>query len=288
MIFINRRLKYYGNPIPFAAIIKIILVGLLLTACTEVNYLRDAQSSFSEAARLENDLRTQPGLDPQANDLLKENEVRAGYASAIASINLLQAGQIERLKSDKIWGVALTIKAMSYWRLGDYDQMQNVVNQANQVADQIYPRDKAMLQALPGLRRVDEAHAIVAAAIEGNEAQRKKLKNERREAVARLVERAVQILGEARKSAPAEHALYAYLIQSELAGYKNKLDGLQKFTGGTLNDQDLDQAAKLVSALDCAFKSYLAADNLAQARSQVIDEWKKRFGLVDDDLSCRE
>ena len=278
------------NRVRTVFVIGITVIGLLLTGCAGVNYLRDAQSAFSEAARLENQLRTSATTTIEANDLLLESEIRAGYASAIASIAKLDSGQIASLKSDKLWGVVLTIKALSYWRLGEYDEMEKIAEQAQGIEDQIYPRDRALLMALPGLRRVDEAHAIIAADIGGKDrAEETKIKEERLKTVERLVKNANAILNEARQSVSEEHSVRSYLLQSELGGYKNLLDARNKFrTGGRLNSVEVEEVKQLLTKLDCSFKNSLKDDDLLVARTKVVLAWQVRFGLVNKDFSCNE
>jgi hypothetical protein len=273
-------------------IIGITVIAVLSTGCAEVNYLRDAQSAFSEAARLENTLRTNqsPTIEVDDDQLLLQTEIRSGYASAIASIDSLDSRQIEALKSDKLWGVALTLKAMSLWRLGNYDEMEIVARDANALGtDQIYPRDKAMLLALPGLRRVNEAHALVAAIIEGSEEEKEKIRKDRLDAVERLVKSASNFLATARQSVSSEHSVRSYLIRSELAGYKNLLDGREKFSsGGILSAKEKTKVMELLTELDCVYRRNLDADDLSAARLAVIEPWKVRFGLVGKDLSCKD
>ena len=270
-------------------ITEITVMALLLAGCAEVNYLRDAQSAFSEAARMENQLRTSGTTNIEVNDLLQEPEIRAGYASAIASIAKLDSDQIASLKSDKLWGVVLCIKAMSYWRLGNYDEMEKIAKEAQGIKDEIYPRDRALLLALPGLRRVDEAHAIVAAPVEGKDnAEKTKVKEERLKAVDRLVKNASDILTEARQSVSEEHSVRSYLLQAELAAYKNLMDGRNMFSGGSLNKEEVNKVKQLLTELDCSFKNSLKGDDLLVARTEVVLEWQVRFGLVDKDFSCKD
>ena len=79
--------------------------------------------------------------------------MRSGYASALLSLEKLANNQDEtRLRKDGLWGSALTLKALSQWRLGQYDQAIATAQLAKQSAgDQTYPRDLALITALPGL-----------------------------------------------------------------------------------------------------------------------------------------
>lgn len=269
----------------------IVFVGLavmclIMAGCAEVNYLRDAQSSFSDAARMENNRGSKPVSPTETSGLLTESDIRAGYTSAIASIDQLNNEQIESLKSDKLWGVVLTIKAMSYWRLGDYDSMQKVVTQATSLQDdQIYPRDKAILMALPGLRRVDEAVALLAFEIKAGDKRQQAEKI--MEAVTRLVSNASTIFTKARQTSPQGHPVRVYLLQCELAGYKNLLDGRNRLTGGGLDEKEREKVKQLLAELDCSLKESLQnSDDQSAVRQNVVMTWQIRFGLFG--TSCKQ
>jgi len=289
-------MKWNLYPLRSLVLLGSALFILLLAGCAEINHLRDAQSSFNEAARLENLMKTSGGMPSDSENLrdsknlMKETEVRAGYASAIASIDELKPEQQEKLKADKLWGVALTVKAMSYWRLGDYDKMEITAREIKSISDeQVYARDRAILLALPGLRRVDEAHAKLEAPINsGSSEQKAELKKKRLDAIERLVKNASDDFSEARQSVPEQHQVRAYLFQAELAGYKNLLDARAKQQGGgTLNVEEENHVAMLIKELDCAFNKSLSGDDLLTAQIQIVGMWVQAFGMGGrTDLSC--
>jgi hypothetical protein len=291
----NNVMKWNHHPLRSLALLGFAFYVLVLTGCAEINHLRDAQSSFNEAARIENQMKISGDMFSDSENLrdsknlMKETEVRVGYASAIASIDKLKPEQQEKLKADKLWGVALTIKAMSYWRLGDYDKMEATAQEIKSISDtQVYPRDRALLLALPGLRRVDEAHAKLEAPINsGSNEQKAELKKERLDAIERLVNNASDDFSKARQSVSEQHQVRAYLIQAELAGYKNLLDARAKLSGGTLSVEEESHVAMLVKELDCSFHKSLSGDDLLTAQIQIVAMWVHAFGMESrSDLAC--
>jgi len=295
---IKNVVKWHPNPSQLLSLLVLTCFILVSNGCAEINHLRDAQSSFNEAAQLENQLKLEGGGMPtdsenlrENKNLMKEAEVRAGYSSAINSIDGLTQKEKQKLKEGKLWGVALTIKAMSYWRLGDYDKMETTAHEINSISEeQVYARDRALLLALPGLRRVDEAHAKLNAPVDAeSEEQKTELKKERLAAIERLIKNASDSFLKARQSVSEQHQVRAYLYQAELAGYKNLLDARAKQTGGgTLSINEENHVAKLIQDLDCAFNKSLSGDDLATAQIQVIAMWTKAFGMGSrNDLKCR-
>lgn len=266
------------------------LLGLMLAGCAEVHHLRDAQTAFNQAARLDNEL-TLLGADP-VTGALQLAEVRAGYMSAIASIDRMKANP-----EDNLWGVALTIKAMSYWRLGDYQKMEEVQAELQKVKDKVYPRDQALMLALPGLWRIDEAQALLVPFDERQytTAQDKEklsgLKREKLEEVETLIAKASEHFADARRVVPGEHQVRAYLIQAELAGLKNLWDARVIFApivDGMMeprspSDEERQHVRSLIRDLDCAFRGSLRKYDLEQAQ-QIVRMWADAFGQ--GDISC--
>src|SRR5262249_33967548 len=135
-------------------------IGLLLAltnACTSVNRLREAQDSFNQAAATENAMRFDTKASDAAAGIIS---VRSGYASALLSLQMLEGTKEQgQLRNDGLCGTALTLKALTQWRLGQFDNAVATADQAKQSAgDQIYPRDLALMTALPGLVKTDQAY----------------------------------------------------------------------------------------------------------------------------------
>ena len=199
------------------------LLVVLAVGCASVNHLREAQDSFNQAADAENALR----FDAKAADAVASlGAVRSGYASALLSLDKLETSKDQtQLRNDGLWGTALTLKAMTQWRLGQFDKAIATAELAKQSAsDQIYPRDRAVTTALPGLVKTDQAYNkillpttpladVEALLIGGNGA--------------------VANLQSARDQAEKDHPVQIYLLQSQLAAYRNCLD--QFFPGQSVS-----------------------------------------------------
>ncbi len=201
-----------------AGIVKIV---------TNVNHLREAQVAFNEAATIENESRM-GALDPLTRKVMKAEidktvAVQSGYASALISLNKIYPSEKEQLKSDKILSQILFLKAMAQWRIGDFENALVTADEAKQEAeDQRYPRDAAILTALPGLIKIDLAHSRIETMEEGKTAENKKILNS--EIRPRLVAQesgAVYDINLARKKVNKKHEVNIYLIQNQLSAYRN-------------------------------------------------------------------
>src|SRR5688572_9268208 len=139
---------------------SLALLALIIAGCASTNRLREAQDAFNQAAAAENTLR----FDAKASDAVTSlGAVRSGYASALLSLDKLENSKDEsRLRNDGLWGTALTLKALTQWRLGQFDKAIATAELAKQSAsDQTYPRDQAIVAALPGLVKTDQAYSKI-------------------------------------------------------------------------------------------------------------------------------
>lgn len=191
-----------------------LFLALVLGACAHVNHLRDAQQTFSETSALENQSRSGGGTVPSS--------VQAGYSSVVLSLQKLeQDGDSEkRLKADNLWGNVQMLKALAYWRLGNYDKAREA---RNQVGSSLPPgsRDHALSMALDGFIKNDEAFA--------------KLQQPTGDLdeIAKLVLSADDDLNRASKTLPGAHALNSYLALNGLGAMRNlSVACAQLSTGG--------------------------------------------------------
>ena len=218
---------------------------LVLTAgCAAVNHLRDAQDAFSNGAALENAARLDSAAKFPSAETSSSLAARSSYASALHSLDQLSDEQRKTLEKENLWGATLTLKALAQWRLGKYDEALSTAEDAQKLNEQLFPRDAALLKALPGLVAIDLAYARIVAADRG--ALDKKLVFGGLDAdgnrVSGVKERlvgsdgkggAVAILASARAMVDERHSLQSYLIQAQLAGFRNYKVALERLTEAT-------------------------------------------------------
>ncbi len=141
-------------------ILKTVLVfTILLMGCAQyAHQVRDAQDLFSHGARL--DLAWKFNKDmPVVDDTLQESHLY--YALAVGTVNeAIRDGETD-LRQDSLYGTALTIKALSLWRLRDTAASQKVANEVialaakNSDTDKVWPRDLGICKSLPILFKID-------------------------------------------------------------------------------------------------------------------------------------
>jgi hypothetical protein len=191
------------------AFVSIFMLVIITVGCAGVNRLREAQDVFNQTAAAENSVRFDFNPADAAANLAS---VRSGYASALLSLNKIEAEDVKSLQQDGLWGTALTLKALCQWRLGLFSEAIITTEDAQKNAgDQIYPRDRAVLAALPGLIKTDQAYNKIIAKkplTEVNEL----LTGERG---------AVSDIQRARGIVDGKHPVQIYLIQAQLAAYRN-------------------------------------------------------------------
>lgn len=202
-----------------AACVSILLVTILVAGCVSINRLREAQDAFNQAAAAENAARLEGNPADAAINLISGS---SGYASALLSLSKLDSKDQQSLQNDGLWGTALTLKALCQWRLGQYSQAMDTAQQAQTVAtNQIYPRDYALLAALPGLIKTDQGYAKIFQKAPFTEV----------EALLVGPSGAVQDIEKARHSVGTNHPVQLYLIQAQLAAYRNYTVAVDQLNG---------------------------------------------------------
>jgi hypothetical protein len=140
----------------------VITILLILSGCiTHIKELREAQIHFNSAAQLENQLK----IDPLSSDAIAiTTQVTASYQLALKMLTELIDNKKKDLQDDNLLGTAYTLKALGEWRIGKYDDAVNTV--ATVSADskiKLFPRDRALMNALHGLIKNDQANGHMAA-----------------------------------------------------------------------------------------------------------------------------
>jgi hypothetical protein len=265
-----------------------ILLALGLAACGQSSSLREAQTTFSEAATADNAARLAAFSTPAEGRGTGTATVSAsaGYAHAIALVQKLDRRQ---LAADRELGVAQSILATSQWRLKDWDSAAASAQALSGLdATQVFPRDRALAQAMPALIRIDQAHdAIFDPRAPAKPADA--LAAYRAAQLAQLDD-AIMLLDGVIAGATETDPITIYLLQAELATLRNKQDALLHLRAGadlpgstTLSGRELQRAqcrmAQLVAGVQ---RNGTEADGQAAGAL-----WQKILGPKPDLAACR-
>jgi hypothetical protein len=253
--------------------------------CAQINHLREAQDAFNQAAHSENALRFNPVPNIEAASL--SAAARTGYASVLISLDRLDPQEISRLKGDKLWGNVLALKALTQWRLRLYPQAKKTATAALELpGDELHPRDRTLMTALPALIRIDQVHHFISLR-EINENEEIS-KNDFVANIRTPLLNAVTILDGARKLVAPDEPVQIYLIQAQLAAHRNLKIGYRKFSPegrdsvpGALKNEAQDCLQDLSDVL-------LATIGSGNERSNLLLYWHKLMGLNAPDNRCQK
>jgi hypothetical protein len=259
-----------------------VLVGaVVLAGCRQVNHLREAQVAFSRAAELENTTRWEASNATLGRQLAEAPDqvlvdlilMRSGYAAALESLREADPGRLSR---DGLLGVALTLQALAEWRLGQHDAALATQERAEREASgELMPRDAALLAALPGLVKTDLAFEEILR-MGDHAADNERLLNERLRPRLVGAQGAVADLEDARGKVAAEHPLQIYLIQCQLAAFRNYQVACQKALG---DNPAADDPAWIAACRQLAELRRLgSAADLSAVTDPLLEFWA-RFGL---------
>lgn len=297
----NRLAHPHPLPFPFPSLVRslfrfVLLGGLAagLAGCRGVNHLRDAQDSFSAAARLENTQQLQSFLGGGANfgdpaggaerALSDLSAARNGYAAAILSLDRISAKDRARLEEDRLLGTALTLRALAEWRLGNHGAaLTNAQLARTKHADQLFPRDAALLTALAGLIKIDLAYDQVAglttnAAGPAGEAVLARVQKRLVGPADSVEPSAVDDLRDARAKVGPDHPLNVYLIQAQLSAFRNYQTAFKRVRGTRLPANDpakleaghqLHELGQLLERLDAG-----------AAGTTLFTAWRDNYSII--------
>jgi|GEM_PF-1072307 len=138
----------------------ITIVSLMTVGCAQqAKQVRDAQDSFSQGAALDLarkfNIEDTPGVSDPTQDSHRY------YTLALGTVNEAIRDGAKDLKKDGIYGVALTIKALALWRLGDTTSSKKVADDVvllagkNEPQNKVWPRDLGICKSLPVLFKID-------------------------------------------------------------------------------------------------------------------------------------
>ncbi len=256
--------------------IYLALILTLAAGCQGVNRLREAQDAFNQAATSE--MSTVFGTGVTVSESIGTDAVsrwangRNHYGSALVSLSKIDGKDERVLREEKLWGAKLTLEALCYWKLGNYEKALRTAQLAQEM-DQLFPRDKAVMQALPGLIMIDYAFDLRPTAEiakrESETSTNETIRHARRTELTNIVNKieeltvtkpkgAIEVIESARSLNLIEgsHPVHIYLIQAQLAAYRNFRKGYELIdqTGVATNhfahtnsQSRLDDLAKRVS-----------------------------------------
>lgn len=267
---------------PRWAVLALLALTIAETGCASVNRLREAQESFNRAAAEDNRLLFGAGLQEGSSAalLVQDTTIRNGYASALLSLEKLEARDVGRLKQDKLWGNVLTLKALAQWKLGLLDKALDTAREGERAsADHVHPRDRALLLALPGLIKTDEAFAALQRVPATPDAAQRAATLD---TVQLLISDAGHAIDRGRAAAEVAHPVHVYLIQTKLAALRNLQSARERLGEGggrTLSEVERDEVKRLVRDLRCRTERL-------EGKPDVTSYWVARFTLTPEPGSC--
>ncbi len=262
-----------------------LVFTVVVIGCAQINHLREAQDAFNQATHAENALRFNPVPNSEAASL--SVAARTGYASVLVSLDRLDPQEVNRLKQDRLWGNVLALKALAQWRLRLYPQAKKTANAALELSgDELHPRDRTLMTALPALIRIDQVHHFVSLReIKDNEEMSK---NDFDANIRTPLLNATSILDKARRLVAPDEPVQIYLIQAQLAAYRNLKIGYRKFrpesrdsVPSALKNDAQDHLQDLSDVL-------LATIGPGKERSNLLLYWHKLIGLNAPDNKCQK
>lgn len=188
----------------------VVLIAVVLASGCGVKHiraLRDAEVVFNRAAETDNRERFDA-----PNGILNSAGALADYRIASRLLDDLIKNQNAKLKEDGLLCTAIALQGLSKWRSGDHEAAISAVrsNAAQECttasAVQTAPRDAAIIRAVPGLIRIDQANAMV---------ENQTLREEA--AIEKLIADAHADLSAAMMLLTADSPMREYLIVSHLA-----------------------------------------------------------------------
>jgi hypothetical protein len=212
---------------------------------------------------------------------------RTGYASVLVSLDRLDPQEVNRLKQDRLWGNVLALKALTQWRVRLYPQAKKTANAALELpGDELHPRDRTLMTALPALIRIDQVHHFISIReIKENEEMPK---NDFDANIRTPLLNATTILDEARRLVAPDEPIQIYLIQAQLAAYRNLKIGYRKFAPEGRDSVPGELKNDAQGRLQDLSDVLLANIGPGKERSNLLLYWHKLIGLNAPDNKCQK
>lgn len=267
--------------------LSVIVIVLLGGCVSHVKELRDAQDQFSMAASLEN----QSKLDPRKLDAAAVGSITTSYRISLATVSGLIDKNKGDLEKDKLLGVAFTLKALTEWRLGEYGAADQTLNEAKNLPEGVmFPRDLALLDALRGLIKNDQAYRQMVDLTEkrGTEEELAKISYK---SIKSLLEGALADIDKGMRIDSGNDNLRLYFLVCKLAALKNWKD-----LRGDNRIEKIDPESEFYrtekqewcNQAETVWKNFkTVADKLSDSQdvNQLKDFWERQLNLG---ISCQK
>jgi hypothetical protein len=139
-------------------VLPVLFIIIFISGCvSHVKELRDAQDHFNTAASIENQVKTG---DVSGERIVLKARANTSYHLALNTASDLLENKKQELQDDNLLGSAYSLKALSEWRIGNYPAAiatLGMLNRNPETQSQLFPRDMALIQALSGLIKNDQA-----------------------------------------------------------------------------------------------------------------------------------
>ena len=135
----------------------IFVITLSFFACQTLHLVAEAQDDFNDGAEIENATK----FSQNEENNLRIDFANTKYASALSKVKKALSNK-NKLKESKIYGSALTIKALCELELGLYDQARLTSLEAEDyLSDMNQPRDLAINVSMEGLIKAKKANDLL-------------------------------------------------------------------------------------------------------------------------------
>jgi tetratricopeptide (TPR) repeat protein len=276
--------RYRLFSIVAAITLSIGWAGLTL-GCQSAGHLRQAQDAYNHAAAIDlqlayDDSFAENGTGQFTNAVEARNEARTLYGASLAHLDMISPKEEASLKNNRLYGTVLTLKALCYWKLKEYEKALDVKKEADALADdQLIPRDKQIFQLLTALIAIDETLPIV----EGMSGQAEAEKKAAFDRVEKILvgagddacTAAVCTIDAVLKDPTLDKAMEIYAQQLKLMALKRYFDAYGVWTGQCPPEDDpyWEKARMTLGQLEKA-----SGGRLDDPVVSIVDSWIRKIG----------
>ena len=150
--------------LPFLSILLIAFIVMVNTGCAHINAFKEAKTTYESAVKgdISEMFGSQVIKDLAGNVSLPGAKVdKRKYGTAFAAFTKLIKDFEPKLKKSNLLGDALALQALSGWKAGKHKEALVLAQKALLFLPENQTRDVALMTALPGLIKSDEAFGLL-------------------------------------------------------------------------------------------------------------------------------